>query len=326
MSITDNTAGDVAFNPKDSDFLQRFSIATIDVNNPEIGKISERMEEPSASVSFRTILIFWITFFTAIKRAVFGKLVKTNSLFFDGISPICREVKENAYSWRALEIIYNLPEFSKKGRILDKVALYWNGLENAKAVRNRFRLTKKILKEEILKRKDKEIKLLSIASGSARAVLEALAEAHRDYGVTFKFRLIDLDPSASEYAGKLAKKLGIQNMCEMITDSTTNMEKVLVGYEPDIIEMVGFLEYRKKQKAVSLLSRLKEIVNSEGTIVVSQVVPNKEMFFLRYVMNWPMVYRTKKEFSNVLEESGYTNRDLIKDPTGIHMVCKYVKK
>lgn len=322
--VNENTAGEAAFNPTDLDFLTDKKIRSIDVDRPKELKEIAGYELPSSALSLRTPLMWLMTISTAVKKIVLREKLKVNSYWFDGSSTICREVKDNAYSWRALEIIYNLPVYATRVSF-DGVALYWNGLENAKAVRNRLKLTKTILRRQILKAGKTKVKILSIASGSARAVLETMAELKRTHNITLEFALLDLDPTAIEYAERLAKELGVFESCKMINGSTTNMYELLGDYSPDIIEMVGFLEYRSRLKAVSLLERLDALLNKGGVVVVSQIKPNREMYFLRMVMNWPMIYRREEDFRSLLSESGYKNFLIEAEPTGIHMVCVYTK-
>lgn len=325
--INENTAGEAVFNPIDQDFLGESYPEILKDKNSATRVGGDEFEKPASIFGLRILFIWIITVITATKKGFLGKNLKTNSFWFDGISQICRDVKDNAYSWRALEIIYNLPNYLSKKMSLDRIALYWNGLENAKAVRNRLRLTKEILSREIVKRKSQDtIRLLSIASGSARAVLETLAEVVDKHQVSFEFRLLDLDPTASVYAQNLATELGVANRCKMIVGSTTDMKKLLGNYRPDIIEMVGFLEYRNREKAVNLLKKIKELLAPGGSIIFSQVKPNREMYFLRFVMNWPMIYRTEEEFRKILVESGYYDYELVSEPIGIHMVCSFRKE
>jgi len=41
------------------------------------------------------VLAFWV----ALKKIIFGANLKINTFWFDGLSPICREMKENAMHW-----------------------------------------------------------------------------------------------------------------------------------------------------------------------------------------------------------------------------------
>ncbi|MDP3992978.1 MAG: class I SAM-dependent methyltransferase family protein [bacterium] len=273
------------------------------------------------------VLTIWVW----VKKLLLGKILKTNTFWFDGASSICREVKDGAFSWKALEVIYNLPSYSEGTNTNEKIAYFWNGLLNAKATRNRLKVTKRALEEIFRSRLNTgELKVLSIASGSARAVFETTAELLNDGADRSRIHilLLDLDSSALQYAQNLATQLGIVDLVTLVNDSTTNLEAAIGNFSPNVIEMVGFLEYRPYEKALKLLTRLYSILAEEGYLVVSQIAPNLEQYFLLVVINWPMVYRTRKEFEELLSDSGFdeTTRRIIYEPLNIHGVAVCKKK
>jgi len=45
---------------------------------------------------FKLSLIFGLAFWVALKKKILGPNLKINTLWFDGLSPTCREMKENA--------------------------------------------------------------------------------------------------------------------------------------------------------------------------------------------------------------------------------------
>lgn len=302
--------------------------AVINFNTPALEVVSSDLENDSTSL-IRYAICYVIAYWVLIKK-IFVRKPKFNSMFFDGFSPICNEIKKNAYSWEALEVIYNLPRYGKGEKIEDRLANYWNGLANAKAVRNRFRITKKLLNEEILyqlKTKNK-VKILSIASGSARAVAETIFELVSSGEIkkeSISCTLLDLDPTAINYAEKLWEEMKLSEIMNSVNDSTTNLETHFKNETFDIVEMVGFLEYRPHNKAISLLKKLLNLLTKDGAIVVSQIAPNPEKMFMKYVMNWPMVYRTKKSFLKVLKLSGIKiegdDTRLIYEPQRIHGIA-----
>ena len=57
---------------------------------------------------FKLSLIFWLAFWVALKKMIFGANLKTNTFWFDGLSPICREMKENVNKNRADLIFSNI--------------------------------------------------------------------------------------------------------------------------------------------------------------------------------------------------------------------------
>ena len=60
-------------------------------NDPLIG-----YEKNSWVDILRLPLIWILAFWVALKKKILGQGIKINTLWFDGLSPTCREMKENA--------------------------------------------------------------------------------------------------------------------------------------------------------------------------------------------------------------------------------------
>ncbi len=272
------------------------------------------------------VLEYPITFWVAFKKLFNGGKLKTNCFWIDGISPICRNIKENATNWRALDTIYNYEP--KNGNFVDSITRFWmENVVNVKAVRNRLKLIKEKLHqaiEEILS-KNKEVKILSIASGSAQGLIEIISE-FKQKNIFIKALLIDLDPTAIENSRKLAQENGVLGQISFANKNAHNLEEAVGNFKPNIIEMVGFLEYRSKEKAIKLIQRIHNILETDGIFLTSNLKNNLERSFLNFVIDWPMVYRSPEEFAKVLENGDFSpeNFEIIYEPLKIHgvAICK----
>lgn len=304
---------------------QKKSIITIKtIANPESYNF-----ETDRSLYYLRLFIMWIlTLWVASKKiilSVFDLKPKINTIWFDGISPLCREVKENAFTWRALDIVYNFTP--KNSTLVDKINNFWNKMLTTQATRNRLKLVKYLLKKSIkeIHSRGEEVRLLSIASGSAQGVIEVLSWT-KEKNLNVKALLLDLSADALNHSKKLAQELGVSDKIITVNKSTTDLELVAREFQPNLVEMVGFLEYRPYEKAVKLLSRIRKILKPKGTLIVSQIAPNPERYFLSVVINWPMIYRNVFDFSKIIKEAGFIpNRcQIIYEPMKIHSiaVCK----
>lgn len=266
---------------------------------------------------FAFILTFWV----AIKKMIFGSKLKTNTFWVDGISPICREVKDTAKGWRAVDILYNY-EFGKRTGLEGKIADFWLDMLNAQAMRNRLKLVKQCLKEEIerLQKEKSDIKILSVASGSAQGVIDVLQE-FKQKGLFIKVILLDLDPSALEHSKVLARKAGVIEQIKYVNKSARELEEVAKGFNPDIIEIVGFLEYRPQESTIRLVKRSHRLLAPNGVLLTSSVSPNIESLFLHHVVNWPMIHRSLKQFINALIKGGFTEFKIIYEPLKIQKIA-----
>lgn len=292
-------------------------ISVIIDNNPNL-----RYEKKIRFYFLMLPIIWLLAFWVAIKKKILGPNLKINTFWFDGVSPICREVKENATNWKALDIIYNyIPREDKSfaGRITD----FWNQLKNIKAMRNRLRLVKKILKETIenLLIKESEIRLISIASGSAQGLIEVMTE-FKQKGI-IKAIFLDLDPTAIEHSKKLAQRAGIINQIIFANRSARDLEEVAKGFKPHLVETVGFIEYRPKERAIELVKRIRSLLAPNGTLLISSVSPSLEKPFIHYVGNWPMYYRNLKQFIEILINGGFDPKDIkiIYEPLKIQKIA-----
>jgi SAM-dependent methyltransferase len=246
---------------------------------------------------------------------------KYNFYFFDGVSKNCREIKENAARWKALYIIYN----KKSENIFED---FWSNLRCFQGTKNRLRLVKRLLLKNIeeISNKNKEIRMISIASGSAQGVIETIVKA-KEKGILVKGILIDLDPTALEYSKKLAQEMGVENQLTFVNKTASAIIEIGKDFKPNLIEMVGFLEYRPFDKAVKLVTSIYQVLEKGGVFLVSQIAPNVESLFLREVINWPMIYRRPEELAEILSLSGFSLDNCIfyQEPLKVHYIAECKK-
>jgi SAM-dependent methyltransferase len=291
-----------------------FKIKLLKLNQKELN-----FEKKSFYFLFTPIFLL-IALYVYLKKKIIPN-PKYNFYFFDGVSINCREIKENAARWKALDIIYN----KKSENIFED---FWSNLRCFQATKNRLRLIKRLLLKNIeeISSKNKEIRMISIASGSAQGVIETIAKA-KEKGILVKGILIDLDLSALEYSKKLAREMKIENQLTFINQTASAIIEIGKDFKPNLIEMVGFLEYRPFDKAVKLVTTIYQILEKGGVFLVSQIAPNAESFFLREVINWPMIYRKPEGLAKILSLSGFSLDNCIfyEEPLKIHYIAECKK-
>lgn len=265
--------------------------------------------------------IFILTFWVAIKKMIFGSKLKTNTFWVDGISPICREVKDNAKGWRALDILYNY-KFRQRQGLEGIIADFWLDTMNAQAMRNRFKLVKQCFRREIerLHKEKSNINVLSVASGSAQPVIEVIQE-YKEKGILINAMLVDLDRSALDHSAILAQKAGVIDQIKYVNRNAKELENIVKNFQPDIIEIVGFLEYRSQESAIRLVKRVFRLLEPNGIFLTSSISPNIESLFLHHVVNWPMIHRNLKQFINILVKGGFTEFKIIYEPLKIQKIA-----
>jgi len=70
-----------------------------------------------------------------------------------------------------------------------------------------------------------------------------------------------------------------------------------------------------------------QILEKEGVFLVSQIIPNSESFFLKEVINWPMIYRKPEELAEILSLAGFSlnNCRFYQEPLKIHCIAECKK-
>jgi len=262
-------------------------------------------------------LSLWVILKKAM-LSIIGIKPKINTIWVDGLSLPVRRIKEGSASWRALDIIYNF-QFGRQNGNGSKIDDYWLGMTNAQAVRNRLRLVKRELVKAIREfaQKKEEVRLLSIASGSAQAIIEAIIEVKKEM-IEVNAVFLDLDPTAIDYSRKLAKKYGLEDKINFVRGSTINLDKAIDGFRPNIVEMIGFLDYRPHPKAVHLVRKIHNFLLPGGKLLTANICPNFDQYFMKWVINWPMIYRKPEELGRIVTEGGF-------DPESCKIVCEPLK-
>jgi len=265
--------------------------------------------------------VMWVlTIWVAVKKMWYGHSLTTNTYWFDGISPICRRIKEGAATWQALDLIYN-HRFGSEGIITD----FWLGMQNAQAVRNRMNLTKDILAETLRKfAVEEETHLLSLASGSAQCVIEALAYLKAE-GFTVKALLLDVDTAALEHSIQLAQHYGVQAQITTLKidlRDLVRLEKSLKDYPPfHVVEMVGFIEYFPDKRVIKLMKSIRLLLRPNGVFMTSSIRSNPERWFLHWVINWEMIYRSPKELRSIIQAAKFQDLSIHTEPLSIYDVA-----
>ena len=251
-----------------------------------------------------------------------------SSIFFDRFSRHNHVIKYAATSWRALDIFYNyhrdiVPQLMRD--LEGKLTNHWAAkMENRQAVTNRFKIVTKLLSNAISRfRQENEIRILSIASGSAQAVIRAMEE---NPGLNVKAILLDTDKTALKEAERMVAEFGLQDNFRFVRGSSAMIEEICQDFHPHIIEMVGFLDYLFDDQAVDLIGRIKKILAPNGFFLTCNINKNPEKIFLDWTLLWPMIYRNEEQFSNVLIHGGFSpeNTEIIYEPFHIHgiAVCR----
>lgn len=231
---------------------------------------------------------------------------------------------EEMYSWskRKKQIWCSYESMSKMIENENFNEYFWQeSVLNAAALRNRLRLVKYLLKNTIDNLKSQPIKILSLASGSAKAVIDTIADYNGHH--QFQANFLDASRNALNYSQQLAQNLN-QHQLSWQRGFVETFSQKFSDFEPDIVEIVGYLDYPQDDQVVKILSQIKKFLPLNGTLIAGNVQPNQEQWFVHEIVGWkPMQYRTPSYFSKLLLEAGFAPNQIqiFIEPMGIHTIA-----
>lgn len=242
------------------------------------------------------------------------------------------EVAQNKTTHTALEILYsrgrksnNLGFFKQKP--LEKLFhSVWFNTNNSKSVRNRLRLVIHELSKELVRidKMDKnEIFMLSIASGSARAVAESVnnSKSTKKINSTFLDRSID----ALNYSKALISDLGLDKSeiytFRWVQDTASNFPSHLSS-KLDMVEMVGLIDYFNDEKVVTLFRLIYNNLYEGGFFITSNISDNQEKKFVDNAIGWKMIYRSGEDLARLAVRAGFSEHNILVkyEPLKVHAV------
>lgn len=233
-------------------------------------------------------------------------------------------VIETATSHSALEILYKKGRTRKRGSFINNIfRSVWFNTNNSKAVRNRLKLVKRELHRVIVEKQktQTEVFILSIASGSARAIFEALElpDVHKE---KIKVLFLDKNEKALDYSKKLSTNVEGPNFSWVQGTAESYLRENVKDNSVDIVEMVGLLDYFNDEKVKSLSNRIYGVLKDSGVFITANIDDNKERKFVNDTIGWKMIYRSGRELALLLLKSGFSLKDMsvYYEPLEIHSV------
>lgn len=279
------------------------------MDNSKIPVVVDDSEEyEKLSFMRKLINIFWLPFLNLLPE--FSRKWIAKSSLEASI------VIEQAKNFKALESMYNYD--NKHHTFCTGI---WLNLINCKAIRNRLRLVKKLIVKAIIKSRKDEIRIASIGSGSARAILETIKEFP---DIKFSCLFLDISRSAINYSRELALSLGLDvSTMEWRRDSVDNFSTIVAEFKPDIVEMVGLLDYFNQNESIVLVSKIASVLSKKGVFLVSNVCDNPERPFVTTVIKWSsMTYKDIADMKNIIIEGGFDPQEskLYLEPLKVHAI------
>ena len=235
-----------------------------------------------------------------------------------------KHVIDNATTHEALETLYQSGGSHPPKNGLQKIFHHvWFNVDNSKAVRNRLKLVQREIRSavELLISNNKPVNILSIASGSARSII-TVVEHVDDRKLPISISFLDKNPKAIEYSRNLSTNLINKYRLKWFVDTASNFPKYYEFYKPNIIEMVGLLDYFDDQKAESIFRIIYENLEPGGFFITANICDNHERKFVTNVVGWKMIYRDAHELIEIAKKAGFDSKNIKVhyEPLKIHCV------
>lgn len=228
-------------------------------------------------------------------------------------------------STHALEAMYTRyhRKLFSRGFFQGIADIFWHHfVSQPKALRNRLQIVQMLLEEEI-RNNATRISVLSIAGGSARAFIHTLSKlSHEEPPKLARIVVVDKDTGAIQTGERLATSAGLADSCEWINGNAGQINSLVPNRYFEVVEIVGLLDYFDDERTTRLLSNIKTVMRENGTLIVANVIPNSEMSFVKKTGWPPMFYRTPENFAQLVSRAGFSVRDTIEEPLGVHTIVR----
>ena len=242
-----------------------------------------------------------------------------------------KEVVDHKTSHKALEVLYNTEYREKKKSFLNQFFHWiWFQTNNSKTARNRLKITKREIKKCIEAKisKGEKVRILSIASGSARAIIETIEVLNKDIQDKESLSVVFLDksPEAISYSKNLARNIEMYNL-SWVNDTIGNFFRSNdTRLNFDLIEVVGLMDYFIDSKVEEVYTNCFNHLKKGGMLITANINKNSEVPFVTRVIDWKMIYRTAEDVGELLKKANIellkkANIELFYEPLKIHSVA-----
>lgn len=218
-----------------------------------------------------------------------------------------------AGDFRIIDSIYeNNPSTMGFDRLFDN---YFQMSAISVAVRNRKEDFKRIIIDQIKKKKGNAIKIMDLGSGPCREIKEILSAEEFKNRKNIAFDCYDSDERSIEYAKSVVKgnssvKFFKENVLRLAVDK--NISKRIKG-RYDLIYSTGLFDYLDYKVSVRLIRNLKELLKKNGVMAISDVrdkYSNPSVHYMEWMGEWNLIYRNDEDFEKIFMDAGFEKNKL----------------
>jgi hypothetical protein len=241
-------------------------------------------------------------------------------------SEIGRETIENPGSWRILDHLYGNEPIEETGTFTPKTwadKMFYDS-KAAKATKARFQRyieEMKIRGEEYARERDGRVRILSLASGPGRDVIEVTEEL-RKRGIDVFATCVDQCKEAMELGSRIAKRRGLGNI-NFKRYRINKMNSYENGNLYDIVITQGIMDYLGDETGTFLLKNSKDVSSDGGTTITSNMDIHRWMrFWMETFGGWKLKYRNGEALKKLFLKAGFDEDKITLTllPEGYHWI------
>jgi len=212
--------------------------------------------------------------------------------------------------WRSMVISYE----GKPKQFADKLLVGAGSVPTA--LRNRRRLTGRLLAGLIDSADADDAHVLCLAAGPGITVIDALTEATKPAHAT----LVDISPDAFDYGCTLAAEKGVVDRVRYVLGDVRDIDELLET-PPDLVTMIGICEYLTDEQIVEIAEAAAGVMPSRSPIVFNSIskAHGTDRFFRR-VFGLHINHRSVEHLQGLLGQAGFGLFEAVAEPLGVYHV------
>lgn len=218
-----------------------------------------------------------------------------------------------AGDFKIIEGIYlNAPDSRGMERLHDN---YFQMSAISIAVRNRKEDFKKLIMRYCAEHPGRPLRIMNVACGPCREIVELFSAKDIDLSNVF-FDCYDSETSALAYAREklkgYEKNVSFHQLNALRLGVSKDITKLL-GHSYDLIYSTGLFDYLSHKLSVRIVHNLKNALNEGGLMAIANVrdkFSNPSVFFMEWVGDWNLIYRSDEEFTSVFLDAGFQKEQL----------------
>ena len=231
-------------------------------------------------------------------------------------SPLIQESLVRPGGWRSMNIVY---ENRRPVDWMDRMAVRYNPISMAS--RNRRKLVTAKL-AEVLKTMagESSIHLLGIGAGPGLHLQDAVVRAGLS-PQNLHIWLIDQDSDAFEFGRQCAAERGLSRCVEFVQGDAREIRKVLPHVAPNVVKIVGLLEYLTDEQAIQLLKAMRDVIHPSGRLLTHGLVDRYNAGpFLARTFGLKHVQRNAEDVRTLLKQVGFETLSVFETPMQVYPV------